>query len=147
MSNARTGNLLGTMNRQHLVEIGQREGWGGKTSLALGRCDRRQHAYIVGKTGTGKSTLLRNMILQDIEAGEGVDVTDWHGDLALEFLDHIPPSRTRDVLYFNPADREHPIGFNLLRAVPENRRHLVASSIVTSFKNVWRDSWGPRLEY
>lgn len=147
MSNVRTGNLFGNMNRGHRIELGHREAWGGRTPLGLNRADRRQHAYIVGKTGTGKSTLLRNMILQDIEAGEGVGLIDPHGDLALEVLDHIPPGRVRDVIYFNPADRDYPVGFNLLRAVREDQRHLLASGIVTAFKNVWRDSWGPRLEY
>jgi hypothetical protein len=73
--------------------------------------------------------------------------SDPHGDLALEILEHIPPSRIREVIYFNPADQEYPIGFNLLRTVPESRRHLVASGIVSAFKSVWLDSWGPRLEY
>jgi hypothetical protein len=103
--------------------------------------------YVIGKTGTGKSTLLRNLIIQDIEAGEGVGLIDPHGDLALDVLDCIPPHRTRDVVYFNPADREFPVGLNLLRAVPRDRRDLVASGLVSAFKNVWSDSWGPRLEY
>jgi hypothetical protein len=129
------------------LQVGVRDGWGGRRSFGISRADRRQHTYIIGKTGTGKSTLLRNMILQDIEAGEGVGLIDPHGDLALEVLDCIPPGRSRDVIYFNPADREHPIGLNLLRTVPHDRRHLVASGLVSAFKNVWRDSWGPRLEY
>lgn len=139
--------MLGDMNRGHRLEIGDRENWGGRTPLRLCRRDRRQHTYIIGKTGTGKSTLLRNMMLQDIEAGEGIGLIDPHGDLALDLLDHIPPTRVRDVVYFDPSDRNHPIGLNLLRAVPDDRRHLIASGIVTAFKNVWRDSWGPRLEY
>jgi hypothetical protein len=100
---------------------------------------------MIGKTGTGKSTLLRNLILQDIEAGEGVGLIDPHGDLAVDLLDHVPPRRTRDVVYFNPADREFPIGFNPVRSVSEPE--FVASGIVSAFKNVWKDSWGPRLEY
>lgn len=146
LSRVRTGGLLGNMNGGHL-HIGHREVWGGRASFGLSRNDRRQHVYVVGKTGTGKSTLLRNMILQDIEAGEGVGIIDPHGDLALELLDHVPPRRSRDVVYFNPADQDRPIGLDLLRAVPEERRHLVASGLVSAFKNVWSDSWGPRLEY
>jgi hypothetical protein len=135
------------MYKGHRVELGTRDTWGGQTSVGIHRADRRQHTYIIGKTGTGKSTLLKNLIIQDIEAGEGTGLIDPHGDLSLELLDLIPPERVRDVVYFNPADREFPIGFNLLRAVPEDRRHLLASGIVTAFKNVWKDSWGPRLEY
>lgn len=129
------------------VHIGDREVWGGQAPFRLCDADRRQHVHVIGKTGTGKSTLLRHMMRQDIEAGAGVAIIDPHGDLAVEMLDCVPPSRIRDVIYFNPADREHPVGFNLLRAVPEARRHLVASGVVSAFKSVWRDSWGPRLEY
>ena len=132
------------VNRQ--ATIGERHVWGGRASFGLSPADRRQHVYVVGKTGTGKSTLLRNMMIQDIEAGYGIGFIDPHGDLAEELLDHIPPFRVRDVLYFSPADREYPIGFNVLRSV-ETDRSLVASGIVSAFKNVWHDSWGPRLEY
>jgi energy-coupling factor transporter ATP-binding protein EcfA2 len=138
--------LIRIMNGRD-IDIGQRDHWGGRTSFSLQHADRHQHVYIVGKSGTGKSTLVRNMVIQDIEAGQGVGIIDPHGDLALDLLDHIPPSRTRDVIYFNPADRNHPVGFNLLRTVPPDRRHLVASGLVGAFKNVWGDSWGPRLEY
>jgi DNA helicase HerA-like ATPase len=102
---------------------------------------------MIGKTGSGKTTLLRNLILQDIVAGEGVGIIDPHGDLAEEILDYIPPWRTDHVVYFNPADQEFPIGLNLLHAVPRERRHLVRSGLVGAFKSIWRDSWGPRLEY
>jgi len=135
------------MNGDHTVSIGERQNWGGRAPFGISRADRRQHAYIIGKTGTGKSTLLRNMMLQDIEAGEGIGLIDPHGDLAEELLDHIPPSRSRDVLYFDPADSEYPIGFNVLRGTRGETRHLIASAMVSAFKNVWRDSWGPRLEY
>lgn len=135
------------MNLDYRVVVGEREVWGGTAPFTLSRADRRQHTYVVGKTGTGKSTLLRNMILADIEAGEGVGLIDPHGDLAQEILDHIPPRRVRDVVLFDPTDRDYPVGFNLLRSAPKERGHLVASGIVSAFKSVWRDSWGPRLEY
>jgi len=130
-----------------IVYIGQRNVWGGDEPFGLSRADRRHHMYCLGKTGSGKTTLLRNLILQDIRAGEGVGVIDPHGDLSEELLDHIPPSRTDDVIYFNPADTEYPIGFNLLRTVPKDVRHLVASGFVSALKSIWHDSWGPRLEY
>lgn len=129
------------------VYIGKRNVWGEEKPFGLTRADRRHHMYCLGKTGSGKTTLLRNLILQDILAGEGVGVIDPHGDLSEDLLDHIPPSRTDDVVYFNPADTDYPIGFNLLRTVPKDVRHLVASGFVSALKSIWRDSWGPRLEY
>ncbi|GFO82750.1 MAG: hypothetical protein A49_23770 [Methyloceanibacter sp.] len=127
--------------------LGLRHSWGGETPFGLSPVDRRQHVFVVGKSGTGKTTLLRNLILQDIVAGRGVGVIDPHGDLAVDLLDHIPPGRTDDVVYFNPADQDYPIGLNLLGRVPNEIRHLVASGVVGAMKSIWRDSWGPRLEY
>src|SRR5437870_2720168 len=95
---------------EHIV-LGVREEWGQATHFVLPRADRRQHLYTLGKSGTGKTTLLRNLILQDIEAGRGVGVIDPHGDFASEILDYIPRRRIEDVAYFNPADFEHPVGF------------------------------------
>jgi DNA helicase HerA-like ATPase len=136
------------MESDHIIHLGERDSWGGRrVPFGLSRVDRRQHLYVIGKTGTGKSTLLRNLIIQDIEAGEGVGVIDPHGDLATELLDYIPPWRTDHVVYFNPADQEYPFAFNLLRCVAPGRRHLVAGGIVGAMKSIWRDSWGPRLEY
>jgi hypothetical protein len=129
------------------INIGMRHAWGGDKPFGLLRADRRQHLYAIGQTGTGKSTLLRNLIVQDLEAGEGVAVIDPHGDLAEEILDYIPPWRTDHVVYFDATDAEHSVGLNLLARVPERDRHLVASGIVGAFKSIWRDSWGPRLEY
>ena len=131
---------------KHVV-IGQATRWGQDAPMALGAKDRRHHLYTIGKSGAGKTTLLRNLILQDIEAGRGVGVIDPHGDLATELLDHIPRHRIEDVVFFNPADIDYPIGFNFLGGVPPGRRHLVASGVVAAFKSIWRDSWGPRLEY
>jgi hypothetical protein len=109
--------------------------------------DRAQHLYIVGKTGLGKSTLLRNLILQDLYAGRGVGLLDPHGDLAREVLDAIPKGRTNEVLYFNPGDLAHPVGLNLLPRVPRDAEHLVVAGILSAFRGIWGGSWGPRLEY
>jgi hypothetical protein len=115
--------------------------------FGLSVADRRRHVYVIGKTGSGKTTLLRNLIVQDIEAGRGLMLLDPHGDLAEELLDYIPAWRTQDVIYVSPADLSHPIGFNLLERVPADDRPLVAASVVSTFKHLWRESWGPRLEY
>src|SRR5580698_4516332 len=127
--------------------LGTRQVWGSRDWCGLSATDRRQHVYVVGASGTGKTTLLKNLILQDIEHGFGVGVIDPHGDLAFELLDAIPPARTDHVVYFNPSDLEHPIGLNLLARVPQHRRHRIASGVVAAMKSIWRDSWGPRMEY
>jgi energy-coupling factor transporter ATP-binding protein EcfA2 len=134
------------MNSNPII-LGECEKWGRTEPFTLSAVDARQHLYVVGKTGSGKTTLLRNLIVQHIEAGHGVGLIDPHGDLAEALLDLIPPHRADHLLYFNPGDLEYPIGLNLLANVPKDERHLVASGIVSAFKGLWRDSWGPRLEY
>src|SRR5258706_13294582 len=126
--------------------IGDRTVWGESAPFGISAADRRQHLYAIGKTGTGKTTLLFNLICQDIERGHGVGVIDPHGDLAEELLNYIPPWRTDHVVYFNPADSEFPIGFNLVRAALPDRQYLEASGLVGAFKHLWRESWGPREE-
>ena len=116
--------------------------------VILADLDRLRHVHIVGQTGTGKSTLLKNSIIQDIQNGEGVAFLDPHGDDAESLLDYIPPHRADDVIYFNPADIEYPIGFNPLQRVPPDDRHLVADGIVSTFKSMWPNLWGEgRMEY
>ena len=109
--------------------------------------DRLGHIYVIGKTGVGKSTLLLNMAVSDIQNGKGLCIIDPHGDIAESILDHIPKERLVDVIYFNPKDIWHPIAFNPLKAVHPNYHHLVASGLISTFKKIWADSWGPRLEY
>ncbi len=135
------------MNDEPVIIIGEREGWGDPRPFGISAEDQRQHIYIIGKTGSGKTTLLRNLIIQHIAPGHGVGVIDPHGDLAEELLHHIPPKRADHLVYFNPGDLEYPIGLNVLANVAPDNRHLVASGIVSAFKGIWRDSWGPRLEY
>jgi hypothetical protein len=134
-------------DNEHVVHLGTRPVWQGEQVFSLSASDRRHHLHVIGKTGSGKMTLLRNLIIQDIAAGAGVGVIDPHGDLAEEILDYVPPWRTNDVVYFNPADQEYPVSFNLLAPAPPSERHRVASGIVGAFKSIWRDSWGPRMEY
>jgi len=110
--------------------------------------DRRQHMYLLGSSGTGKSTTLENMIYQDIQAGHGVAVIDPHGNLAEKVLNFIPSHRINDVVYFNATDTEYPCGFNILENADESyRQFLIVSSLVSTFKKIWIDSWRPRLEY
>ncbi len=129
------------------TEFGLQNVYGGHAPARLSRLDRRQHLYAIGKTGTGKSTLLERLILQDIERGEGVALLDPHGDLASRLLDFIPSSRANQVAYFEPADLAWPIGFNIVAQAEPELRHLAVSGAVAAFKAIWRDSWGPRMEY
>jgi hypothetical protein len=135
------------MNYDQYITIGERHGWGEPNVFGISAADLRQHVYVIGKTGSGKTTLLRNLILQHVAYGHGVGIIDPHGDLAEELLSHIPPRRADHLCYFNPGDLEFPVGMNLIGNVPPDNRHLVASGIVGAFKGIWRDSWGPRLEY
>jgi energy-coupling factor transporter ATP-binding protein EcfA2 len=135
------------MNQQNQVMIGERQSWGEPRPFGISPVDQRQHIYVIGKTGSGKTTLLRNLIVQHISLGHGVGLIDPHGDLAEQLLHDIPPYRADHLVYFNPGDLEFPVGLNVLSNVPPDGRHLVASGIVAAFKGIWRDSWGPRLEY
>lgn len=109
--------------------------------------DRYSHIYAIGKTGVGKSTLLLNMAMSDIEKGKGLCIIDPHGDVVEKLLECIPEYRISDVLYFNPTDTEYPIGFNPLKSVLPQFHGLVASGLIAVFKKIWADSWGVRMEY
>jgi hypothetical protein len=109
--------------------------------------DRLQHIYVIGKSGTGKSTLLANMALSDIRRGNGLCVVDPHGDIAEDILRNIPEGRKQDLIYFNATDEEKPIAFNPLKGIHPKYHHLVASGLVSTFKKIWSESWGPRMEY
>src|SRR5471030_839823 len=115
--------------------------------VVFSREERERHLYIVGKSGSGKSTLMFNLAMGDIHAGEGVAVIDPHGDLALDILDAIPRSRINDVCYLDVTDAERPVGFNPATRIAPERRALAAAGIVSAFKHLWSDSWGPRLEH
>ena len=115
-------------------------------AFGIRRNDRRRHLYAIGKTGTGKSTLLERLVRQDIGYGEGVALFDPHGDLAERMPDCIPPERTNQVCYFDPSDLAHPVGFNIVADQPADTRHVAVSGVVSAFKAYWSDSWGDRLE-
>jgi len=109
--------------------------------------DRRRHTYIIGKSGTGKTTLIANMAIDDIKKGKGVAIIDPHGDLSRTILDYIPSSRINDCCYFNPADPDYIYPLNVLEIHDETQRELVASGVVSIFKKLYGNSWGPRLEH
>lgn len=127
--------------------IGMANYRGGVEGFGLKPVDRARHTYIIGKTGMGKSTLLENMIYADILWGRGVAVIDPHGDLVETILKNIPKSRTNDIVLFDPADQEYPIGFNMLDNPHPELRPIVAGWLVSIFKKMFAESWGPRLEY
>ncbi len=109
--------------------------------------DRRQHVYVVGKTGTGKTVLLKNMALQDIHAGRGIGIIDPHGEFVEELIAQIPPERINDVIYFNPVDADYPIGFNVLEAPDTKYKHLVVSDLLGIFPKIWANVCSARMEY
>jgi hypothetical protein len=115
--------------------------------VAFSREERERHVYLVGKSGSGKSTALFNLAMHDIHAGEGIAVIDPHGDLAEAIIDAMPPERTHEVCYLNVADTEFPVGFNPLAEISPARQPLAAAGVVSAFKHLWRESWGPRLEH
>ena len=115
--------------------------------VVFSREERERHVWIVGKSGSGKSTFLFNLAMSDIVMGEGVAVIDPHGDLAEDILGVIPRSRINDVCYLDAGETEYPVGFNPATKIAPERRALAASGIVAAFKHLWSDSWGPRLEH
>jgi len=120
---------------------------GKREMFGIRAVDRGKHMYVIGKTGMGKSTMLENMAIQDIQNGEGICFIDPHGSTAEKLLDFIPHERVKDVLYFAPFDTEYPIGFNVMEDVGFDKRHLVVSGLMGAFKRIWVDAWSARMEY
>mgnify|MGYP001577277642 FL=1 len=109
--------------------------------------DRRRHFYAIGKTGMGKTEMLKNMAVQDMQNGHGMGFVDPHGEAVEELLDFVPEGRVKDVIYFNPADMKYPIAFNVMEQVEAENRHMVASGLMSVFKKIWPDVWSARMEY
>ncbi|MEY2665317.1 MAG: hypothetical protein RLZZ480_422 [Candidatus Parcubacteria bacterium] len=109
--------------------------------------DRQRHMYVIGKTGMGKSTLLENMAAQDIMNGEGMAFIDPHGSAAEVLLEYVPEHRVNDVVYFAPFDLDNPVAFNVMEDVGPDKRHLVVSGLMSTFKKIWVDAWSARMEY
>lgn len=120
---------------------------GGQVPFGIRAKDRQRHMYVVGKTGMGKSTMLENMAAQDIQNGEGVAFIDPHGASADTLLDYVPEHRVNDVIYFAPFDLANPVSFNVMEDVGEDKRHLVVSGLMSTFKKIWVDAWSARMEY
>lgn len=122
--------------------------WRNKGTLfGIKQADRLLHTYIIGKTGTGKTTLLKTKILQDIERGQGLCLLDPHGDLVSDIYSRIPEHRMKDVIYMNITDHKQPWAYNPLKKVSYEKRSLVASSIIEVFKKLWSQAWGVKLEH
>jgi energy-coupling factor transporter ATP-binding protein EcfA2 len=136
------------MNENDFIDLGRAQGYGG-TEFAFGFSSRAlgQHIYLIGKTGSGKSSLILNLLAELVRHDRGIALLDPHGDLAEDLLECIPKNRADRLLYFNPSDLSFPIAFNVLAEEEPDRRPRVAAGIVTAFRNIWSDSWGPRLEY
>jgi type IV secretory pathway TraG/TraD family ATPase VirD4 len=115
--------------------------------FGIRRADRRHHLYLIGKSGTGKSTLLETMIRQDIVNGEGVAVLDPHGELVEMVLQRIPDDRKNDVIYLDPSDKDNGVRFNPLGGVPPERQAVAAAGLLEAFKKIWSGFWGPRTEH
>ncbi len=137
------------MNSDHDITVFSETNFRGvKRRFGIKRNDRRRHMYMIGKTGMGKTTLLENMTIQDIQSGEGVGIVDPHGEYAERMLDFVPPSRINDVVYFNPCDLDNPVAFNVMEDVGPERRHLVSAGLLGVFKKIWgAEVWSGRMEY
>ncbi len=120
---------------------------GKREMFGIRAADRGKHIYVIGKTGMGKSTMLENMAIQDIQNGEGIAFIDPHGSTAEKLLDFIPQERIKDVVYFAPFDTDYPVGFNVMEDVGYDKRHLVVSGLMGALRRIWVDAWSARMEY
>ncbi|MBU0750320.1 type IV secretion system DNA-binding domain-containing protein [Patescibacteria group bacterium] len=120
---------------------------GKKVPFGIKAEDRTKHMYVIGKTGMGKSTMLENLAIQDIRNGEGLAFIDPHGSTAEKLLEYVPKERIKDVVYFAPFDLDNPIAFNVMEDVGYDKRHLVVSGLMATFKKIWVDAWSARMEY
>lgn len=134
-------------NPERVTYFAATDARGQKVPFGIKRKDRERHMYVIGKTGMGKSTMLENMAIQDIRNGEGLAFMDPHGSTVEKLLEYIPEHRIKDVVYFAPFDLEHPIAFNVMEDVGYDKRHLVTSGLMATFKKIWEDAWSARMEY
>lgn len=114
-------------------------------SFGIKQADRRAHIYLLGKTGTGKSTLLEALMLDDLRKGNGFALLDPHGDLLKRIRENIPKERQNDLIDFDVSDPNQPYGFNPIGNIAVDKRPLACSGLIQVLKHLWADSWGPRL--
>ncbi len=141
------GKIQSNMNDSEVNFFGETTFRNQRRKFGIKTDDRRRHLYIIGKTGMGKTVMMENMAIQDIKAGHGMGFIDPHGEAADRLLDFVPSNRINDVIYFNPADLDFPIAFNVMEKVDLAHRHLVASGLMGVFKKIWPDVWSARMEY
>jgi hypothetical protein len=134
-------------NPERVTYFAATDSRGKRVPFGIKSKDRDRHMYVIGKTGMGKSTLLENMAIQDLRNGEGLAFIDPHGGTVDRLLDYIPEDRIKDVVYFAPFDLDNPIAFNVMEDVGYDRRHLVVSGLMATFKKIWEDAWSARMEY
>ena len=132
---------------ERITYFGETDSRGKKIRFGIKSKDRARHTYVIGKTGMGKSILLENMAIQDIQNGEGLAFIDPHGSSAEKLLEYIPQERVQDVLYFAPFDMEYPVSFNIMENVDADKRHLVANGLMSVFEKIWEDMWSARMAY
>ncbi|MEI6304721.1 MAG: type IV secretion system DNA-binding domain-containing protein [Candidatus Taylorbacteria bacterium] len=135
------------MDENRITYFAETDARNKRVKFGIKAKDRTRHVYVIGKTGMGKSTMLENMAAQDIQNGEGMCFIDPHGKTADLMLEYVPKERIRDVIYIAPFDIEHPISFNVLEHVDPDKRHLVSSGLMSTFKKIWEDAWSARMEY
>ena len=135
------------VEKNALTLIGKTDYRGQEVRFGIKDEDSYRHLYIVGKTGTGKSTFLSNIIKSHMYTNKGLCLIDPHGDLVETVMEHVPSRRTNDVILFDVGDTTNPIGFNLLQYNSEDEKNLIVSGVVATFKKLFGNSWGPRLEY
>ncbi|MBX4211039.1 type IV secretion system DNA-binding domain-containing protein, partial [Candidatus Parcubacteria bacterium] len=138
---------MNASNENRITYFAETDSRNKRTPFGIKAKDRPKHMYVIGKTGMGKSTLLENMAIQDIQNGEGMAFVDPHGKTADLLLEYVPEERIKDVIYFAPFDMSHPVSFNVMEDVGAERRHLVSNGLMSAFKKIWVDAWSARMEY
>lgn len=132
---------------EKVTYFGETDARNQRVKFGIKAKDRTKHMYVIGKTGMGKSTLLENLAIQDIQNGEGLAFIDPHGGTAEKLLEYVPEHRIKDVLYFAPFDTDYPVSFNVMEDVGADKRHLVVNGLMSTFEKIWVDAWSARMAY